>query len=47
MSEKIDKSQNVRLIDILALGPFMIWFGTKKNNNLPGKIMMEVLFCII
>ncbi len=28
------KSQGVRLVDVLLLGPFMIWAGSKKK--LPG-----------
>jgi uncharacterized membrane protein len=25
--EKVSKSQEVRLVDVFLLGPFMIWFG--------------------
>jgi len=25
--KKILKSQNVRLVDVFLLGPFMVWFG--------------------
>lgn len=27
----LQKSQTVRLIDVFALGPFMIWFGLKSD----------------
>lgn len=31
MATEIQKSQEVRLIDILALGPFLIWYAGQKE----------------
>lgn len=39
MNNEIQKSQNVRLIDIFLLGPFMIYAGTK----LPTKTMQTIM----
>jgi len=35
-----DKSQLVRLVDVLLLGPFMIWFGIAKS---PGKFPRSLM----
>ena len=32
MAEDIMKPQNIRLADILLLGPFSIWFGVKAKE---------------
>ena len=34
------KSQTVRLIDIFALAPFMIWVGATKLKGAPKTIMI-------
>jgi hypothetical protein len=31
-----EKSQWVRLFDVLVLGPFLIWFGLKHNEDWTG-----------
>jgi len=28
-----EKSQDVRLLDVMLLGPFMIWFGMRSTGN--------------
>lgn len=36
------KAQAIRLIDVFALGPFMIWAGTQlpKKHNVAGNVMI-------
>ena len=39
--EEFKKTQNIRLVDVFALGPFMIWFGFKaKNINDSARLIM-------
>ena len=35
----LSKTQNVRLVDVFLLGPFMVWSGYQLNNDL-AKIAM-------
>jgi hypothetical protein len=39
-TEKYDKGQNLRLIDVFLLGPFMIWFGYK--SQVTGRWIMMI-----
>ena len=32
---EVEKTQNVRLIDVFVLGPFMIWAGATRCNFSP------------
>lgn len=38
--KEFNKSQNIRLIDMFLLGPFMIWAGTNMESKVAGKIMV-------
>lgn len=39
---RYDKNQQVRLLDVFLLGPFMVWFGVKAQNigPLPKALMV-------
>lgn len=39
---EIQKSQNIRLVDVFLLGPFMIWFGTKSKLPEWSKFVMII-----
>lgn len=36
----IQKTQEVRLVDVFLLGPFMIWAGTNMRHKCAGRVMM-------
>jgi len=38
--EQIQKSQSVRLLDVLVLGPFMIYVGYKSKLPAPARSIM-------
>ncbi len=34
------KTQNVRLVDVFALGPFMIWAASRQRLPLPARLVL-------
>lgn len=43
MTEPINKSQTIRLIDVYFIGPFMIYYALKENSNDIEKYILIVL----